>query len=152
MNVLMLLKPKSEINYLIDTYSMRQGLEQMRAHGYSATPVITREGKYVGSVREGDFLWKILENAKVIDNIKKCEQYSIRELIEPGYNPAVNIGVTMDELIERAANQNFIPVVDDRGYFIGIVTRKNIIKTFCDYDNYLYLKKLTANAKSQVSE
>ena len=55
MNVLMLLKPKSEVEYLIDTYTLRQGLEKMRAHGYTAIPVISKDGEYMGCVSEGDF-------------------------------------------------------------------------------------------------
>ena len=31
------------------------------------------------------------------------------------------------ELVERASNQNFVPVVDDNGIFIGIVTRKDVL-------------------------
>ena len=38
----------------------------------------------------------------------------------------------MDQLIEAAMNQNFVPVVDDRGMFIGIVRRQAIIR-YC-YD------------------
>lgn len=129
----MLLQPKSEVEYLIDTYTLRQGLEKMRAHGYTAIPVITKEGMYVGSVSEGDFLWNIIDKADEIDGIKKLENYRIREIMDQNRNPAVNINVSMEELIDRAENQNFIPVVDDRGYFIGIVTRKTIINTFCDY-------------------
>ena len=33
----------------------------------------------------------------------------------------------MEELFERITNQNFVPVTDDRGIFIGIITRKDII-------------------------
>ena len=36
----------------------------------------------------------------------------------------------IEELLMRAMNQNFIPVVDDRNLFIGIVTRKDVIKHF----------------------
>jgi CBS domain-containing protein len=36
----------------------------------------------------------------------------------------------MDELLDSAMQQNFIPVVDDTGSFIGIVTRKDIIRYF----------------------
>lgn len=46
----------------------------------------------------------------------------------PGFNPAVRIDVALEELVERALRQSFIPVVDDRGAFVGIVTRQNIIK------------------------
>ena len=40
----------------------------------------------------------------------------------------------MDELLDSAMNQNFIPVVDDVGSFIGIVKRGAIIQ-YC-YDRY----------------
>ena len=33
----------------------------------------------------------------------------------------------MEELFEKITNQNFVPVTDDRGIFIGIITRKDII-------------------------
>lgn len=132
MNVLMLLKPKSEVEYLVDTYTLRQGLEKMRVHSYTAIPVISKEGLYVGSVSEGDFLWHIIENGNKNDSLKKCENYRIREILKPDRNPAVTVNVGMNTLIGRAENQNFIPVTDDRGYFIGIVTRSTIIKTFCE--------------------
>ena len=134
MNVLMLLQPKSEVEYITDTCTLRQGLEKMRAHGYTAIPVITKEGMYVGSVSEGDFLWHIVEHAGEIDDIRKCENYSIRDIMDPDRNPAVGVGVDMDTVIERAENQNFIPVTDDRGFFIGIVTRRDVIRAFCDAD------------------
>lgn len=33
----------------------------------------------------------------------------------------------MSELFNRSLEQNYVPVVDDRNIFIGIVTRKTII-------------------------
>ena len=45
-----------------------------------------------------------------------------------GFNPPVSVGVSLDDLLERAMRQSFIPVVDDRGAFVGIVTRQNIIR------------------------
>lgn len=41
---------------------------------------------------------------------------------------AVTVTTSMDQLIEAAMNQNFVPVVDDRGIFIGIVRRQAIIR------------------------
>ena len=135
MNVLMLLKPKSEIEYLLDTCTLRQGLEKMRAHSYTAIPVISKEGLYVGSVSEGDFLWHIVEHAKQLDHINKCENYKIGDILRSDYIPAVTINVDMETLIKRAEHQNYIPVTDDRGFFIGIVTRGRIIETFCSTQN-----------------
>ena len=131
MNILMLLKPKSEVEYLLDTWTVRQGLEKMRAHGYAAIPVLTKDGQYVGCVSEGDFLWHLVDRTGQIDSIRKCENYRIRELIKPERNPAVTVDVDMETVLERSMHQNFIPVTDDYGAFIGIVTRQDIIRRFC---------------------
>ncbi len=135
MNIPMLLKPKSEVEYIIDTCTMRQGLEKMRKHGYTAIPVLSRDGLYVGSVSEGDFLWSLVERSGEIDSIRKCESYRIRDIMKEGRNPAVTVDVDMTTVIERAMHQNFIPVTDDRGYFIGIVTRQDIIYHLCGVDH-----------------
>ncbi len=34
----------------------------------------------------------------------------------------------IEELVGRAVEQNFVPVVDDRGAFVGMVRRKSIIQ------------------------
>ena len=133
MNVLMLLKPKDTVHYIYDYSTLRQGLEKMRAHSYTALPVINSEGKYEGTVSEGDFLYYILERHE--GGIKSQEKHNIRDILRQGFNPAVKIDVKMDELLERAQNQNFVPVTDDRGTFIGIVTRQDIIKHFVNEYN-----------------
>ena len=60
MNVIMLLKPKDTVQYIYEDNTLRQGLEKMRAHSYTAIPVISEDGTYVGTVSEGDFLYYIL--------------------------------------------------------------------------------------------
>ena len=109
MNIAYFLLPKHSVAYLYDDCTFRQGLEKMRHHGYTAIPVISRDGKYVGTVSEGDFLWQLLS--------KDCETLT---------------AYSMKELLHSAMNQNFIPVVDDLGNFTGIVTRKDIIRYFAE--------------------
>lgn len=126
MNVPMLLKTKDQVAYLHDTDTLRQGLEKLRAHGYTAIPVLSGAEYYVGSVSEGDFLWHILSSDN--NNLKFQENYQIKDILRAGFNPAARIDISMDELLERSINQNFVPIVDDRNFFIGIVTRQDIIK------------------------
>ncbi|MGN0597013.1 MAG: CBS domain-containing protein [Ruminiclostridium sp.] len=132
MNILFLLKPKAEIAYIFDHSTLRQGLEKMKFHGYTALPVISDSGLYVGTVSEGDFLWHIIESGK--GAMQKQEEYTVSEIIRKGWNPAVKVTATMDELLLRVMDQNFVPVTDDRGTFIGIITRRDIIKYFYDKD------------------
>lgn len=130
MNALFLLKSKASVALVYDDNTLRQGLERMRAHGYTAIPVINREGDYIGCISEGDFLWHMVDSGEI--DIKSQENYMIKDMIRKNWNPAVRVDVSMDELLERAMNQNFIPVTDDRNKFIGIITRRDIISYFSE--------------------
>lgn len=130
MNIVMLLRPKSEVAYVYEDNSLRQGLEKMRRHGYTAVPVIDREGGYVGTVSEGDFLWHMIDYGDA--DIRKQEAYQIKNILRKDWNMPVKIDETMDELLLRVMDQNFVPVVDDRMRFMGIITRKDIIKYYYD--------------------
>ena len=132
MNIAYFLLPKSRVAFLYDDSSVRQGLEKMKYHGYSAIPVITREGKYAGTVTEGDFLWCLLsgEAGGKIRSMKELEKVCVRDILSEDSTPAVRITVSMEELMNSAMNHNFVPVVDDLGSFTGIVTRKDIIRYF----------------------
>ena len=125
MNIAYFLLPKSRIAYLYDDATFRQGLEKMRNRGYTAIPVIDRDGRYIGTVSEGDFLWRLLAEDRS-PSMRKAEELRVRDIIGNKY-PAVRITVTMETLLESAMNQNFIPVIDDLDKFIGIVTRRDII-------------------------
>lgn len=127
MNVISLLIPKDNSAYIFDNCTVRQGLEKMKAHGYTAIPVLSKDGLYVGTVSEGDFLWNMLDWET--NSIEAMEDMLIADIIRPEFNPSANIYITMDELLKRAVQQSFIPVTDDRGFFIGIVTRQKIILT-----------------------
>ena len=134
-NIAYFLLPKNTVAYLYDDYTFRQGLEKMRYHGYTAIPVITREGQYAGTISEGDFLWRLLaeeESTQRPLSMKDLEGLRIRDILNKNAYPPVRITVTMEELVNSAMQQNFIPVVDDLGNFTGIVTRKDIIRYFSE--------------------
>ena len=135
LNIAYFLIPKSKVAFLYDDFTFRQGLEKMRHHGYTAIPVISRSGQYVGTVSEGDFLWHLLQNVQddtQVLTMKEVETLQVRDILGADKYPCVHITVSMDDLLASAMNQNFIPVIDDLGNFIGIVTRKDIIRYFSD--------------------
>lgn len=126
MNIVFLLRPKAQVSYIYDDNTVRQGIEKMKAHGYTAVPVITRDGRYVGTITEGDLLWNVLE--KYNGNMKSLEKQKVQEIVRKSFNPSVSVGTKIDELLNRVCKQNFVPIVDDRGVFMGIVTRKSVIE------------------------
>ena len=125
-NILFFLTPKAMCSYLYDDYTMRQALEKMESAGYSALPILNKRGEYRGTLTEGDLLWGI-KNMCYMD-MRQAEAHRIMEISRKKDNIPVRVTTSMHDLVERSVTQNFVPVVDDKETFIGIVTRGDIIK------------------------
>ena len=124
------LQPKQDVTYLMENSTMRQAMEKMEFHGYTAVPTIDDHGKYVRTLTEGDLLWKMKNTPDLTFN--DTSRISLREVPVGRKVEAVFINSTMEDLLDLALNQNFVPVIDDTGIFIGIVTRKAIIAYFIE--------------------
>lgn len=130
------------------TETLRQTVEKMEHRKFSCIPILNKEGKYTGTISEGDLLWGIkLLNINSTD-LKEMENVSIMAIPRRATYKPVHADADMEDLLDRAINQNYVPVVDDKGSFIGIITRKEIIK-YC----YKEMKKLSAlHEKQDTSE
>lgn len=131
MNIAYFLTPKQDTAYLYIDYTLRQALEKMRAHGYTQIPVISRNGQYIDIVTEGDFLWYMLGRGDV--SMLNAEDLKLSDVLNrTRARPfqCARITATVDEIVALVMNQNFLPVTDDDGSYIGIVTRRSIIRHF----------------------
>ena len=111
--------------------TLRQALERMEAAHFTALPILNKKGEYCGTLTEGDLLWA-LKNLCSMD-MRQAESHRIMEITHRKDNVPVRVNTNMHDLIDRAARQNFIPVVDDKNAFIGIITRRSIIK-YCQQE------------------
>ena len=125
MNITRFIVPKSLVEFVTVDHTVRQALEKMRFHRYAAIPVIDGEGKYVGTLRNDDILSYFLNSGSF--DTKTAEKDKVTEIIDGVYSPPVYHNASMEELIERVREHNFVPVVDDRGCFVGIILRRDIL-------------------------
>lgn len=128
MNILFLLIPKKNVDYLFADFTVRQAVEKMNVNRYSTIPVLDRRtGHYVRSVTSSDILTFITEhkyNWAMLENIPLVDVPSSREI------RAVSCYAEESDLIANIIEQNYVPVVDDKDVFIGIVTRKAVINAY----------------------
>jgi CBS-domain-containing membrane protein len=134
MNIAFFLTPKSEIIYENTDSTMRQVLERMEHHSYTAIPILDRDGKYIGTLTEGDLLWKIKNTPGL--SFRNTNKVLVRDIERRKVHEVVTINADIDSIIGLARNQNFVPVVDDEGVFIGIIKRSDIID-YC----YTFIKE-----------
>lgn len=125
MNVFRFIIPKSLVEYITIDSTVRQGLEKMRFHRYVAIPVLDNEGKYLGTLRNDDILQYFL--SKESFDTRTAEKTSVAEILDRDYSKPLYHNATMEELFELVKEHNFVPVVDDRGCFIGIVLRRDVM-------------------------
>ncbi len=129
MNILFFLTPKANCEVLYDDESVREALERMERSGYAALPIFRKDdGLYHGTLTDGDILWALKNRCKF--DIKDAQSCSIMEIEHQKDYLPVSVSTDMRDLLSKALDQNFVPVVDDRGSFIGIVTRKSILAQY----------------------
>jgi len=129
MNILFFLTPKCDVAYVEEEDSLRNTLEKMEFHRYSAIPVLSKDGKFAGTLTEGDLLWEIKNQLNL--DLKEAEKVLVKDIPMRKHFEAVGINSSMEGLVARSLTQNFVPVVDDLGHFIGIVKRRDLM-------DYLY--------------
>ena len=130
MNILFFLTPKAMCAYIEADDTLRQAMERMERSGYSALPVLDKNGKYCGVVTEGDLLWTVKRVCGL--DLRQTEEHSISEIEHRRAVQPVRVDTRVEDLISVAAEQNFVPVIDDKGDFIGIVTRSRILKYYLE--------------------
>ena len=146
MNILFFLILKSDVAYIFENETLRQTVEKMEHRKFSCIPILNKEGKYTGTISEGDLLWGIKRLNINITDLKQMEDVSIMAIPRRATYKPVHADADMEDLLDRAINQNYVPVIDDKGSFIGIITRKEIIK-YC----YKEMKELSA-LRAQMEE
>ena len=126
MNVLFFLTPKASCTDIYEDFTIRQALERMEPSRFATIPILKRTGEYVGTIAEGDLLWAIKNNYMM--NMKDAEGRPVMEVARRKDYQPVTVSTNPQELLAMAVSQNFVPMVDDRNSFIGIVTRQKIME------------------------
>ena len=128
MNVLFFLTPKCECSVILETDSLRQVMEKMEKNSHAAVPLLDREGRYSGTISEGDLLWFIKNRLSGGIDMKAAERIKVTEIPRKRDYTAISGRANVDEIIQMSISQNFVPIQDDEEKFIGIVTRTDVMK------------------------
>jgi len=128
MNIAFFLVPKNEVVYLPVNCTMRQALEKMEYHRYTAVPLINEQGKYVGTITEGDLLWKMKNTPGL--TFADTAKVMVKDIPLRIKNTTIGVNGEMEDIFSLAIMQNFVPVVDDSDIFIGIIRRREIMEYY----------------------
>lgn len=125
MNIAFFLVPKRDVAYIKYESTMRQALEKMEYHRYTSVPLVDQEGKYAGTLTEGDLLWKIKNTTGL--TFENTNKVMLSDIPLHRQHEPIHIDAEMEDILSKSLEQNFVPVVDDQDHFIGIIRRREII-------------------------
>lgn len=138
MNIFPFMTLKAETKFLLDTFTLRQALEKMEFYRYSVIPLLDDSGRYIGTLSEGDLLRYIKKDLDF--DLTKGEDVKIADITRYRSYKPLSLEFTLEDLIELAMEQNFIPILDDRGVFMGIIRRRTILE-YCKKELHDSLKE-----------
>ena len=141
LNVFELLTPKSSVTFILENSTVRQAIEKIIYHKFTVVPVLSANGEYVGTISEGDVL-RYLVAKKGMDKAA-CESVLIKDIEKYRSYAPVKVDASFEEIYEASLIQNFIPIVDDRNVFIGLIRRKEVVS---------YIKKMVDECKGKSSK
>ena len=125
MNILFFLTPKVEVGYVYSSDTMGQAIDKMLRYQFTTVPVLNEvTGKYEGTLANDDLLRELNRHPSltIAASVSRRRDYS-----------AVRADADMEDLLVSATSQNFVPVVDDTGCFIGIITRREVMRYLRDH-------------------
>lgn len=126
-----LLTPKTKVEYLYNDITVGEAIAKMKKRRYALIPVLERNSnRYLYSISSSDLLYKIMQ----IGDVKKAEALPLSEVeINRLVIPAPQVK-DIESLGDLLSSQNFVPIVDEKGIFLGLVTRRSVF-------NYLLAEK-----------
>ena len=105
MNILFFLTPKAQVRYVGADDTLRQALEKMDHYQYASVPIVDEK-----------------------TGRRKAEDIPLRQIPRKRDYLPITASANIEDIVQAAISQNFVPVVDDLGCFIGIITRREVIR------------------------
>jgi CBS domain-containing protein len=115
-----------EVLTVLEETTIEDALRILVNNRVTGLPVVNKEGKMVGVVSEYDLLVQLVKKEKPDAELFKQKIEFTKEV------HSVKGGVALKEIVPMFVNAKFrrLPVVDDSGKLIGIITRRDMMRIY----------------------
>ena len=116
--------PADELAIFIDTHNSDHVMLLLVNNGYSRVPVITKDKKYVGTISIADIM-----SYQVKHQLTEWElnQMDIGQMVNTKIK-TIRKEADLTGIMHLLVDYPFLPVLDDDQQFLGIITRRSILK------------------------
>lgn len=134
--------PASRIAFVQDDNPLFHAFLILTKVKYSKIPVLDKNHRVVGLLSLAMITDKMLTEADII--VEPLSTLKVRDVMQTDFDKINFVQTKLEKQLHLLIDNNFIPVVDDKGVFQGLITRREWIKAFnyvahslddCNVDN-----------------
>ncbi|OJF95325.1 cyclic-di-AMP-binding protein CbpB [Alkalibacterium sp. 20] len=120
-----LVKPAEKVAVVGVKNGLDHALLLLTTDKYAVVPVLDARSKMRGLISMPIIMQTIMDIEDV--HFEKLSEIKVGEVMDTDY-PAVTEDFELEDVLRMLVNHAFITVVDNEGYFKGIITRSEILK------------------------
>ncbi|TCD46047.1 CBS domain-containing protein [Streptococcus sp. X16XC17] len=117
------LTPANQLAVLVDTHNIDHAKLLLCNMAYSRVPVVTEDNRFFGSIGLREIM-----SYQSLNNLTDDELNQDISLIAKTDVETVPEQYRLEEVLRKLVDEPFLPVVGDNREFLGIITRKSILK------------------------
>ena len=111
---------------LTDTNNLEHALLVLTNIGYSKIPVLNKEQQLVGLISLSNVVSEMFDTESI--NPERLAKVQVSDVMDKNVK-ATMLPFNIEKILNLLVDSNFIPVVDEKEKFLGIITRKEILKS-----------------------
>ncbi|MGT2800604.1 CBS domain-containing protein [Streptococcus sp. zg-86] len=117
------LTPANKLAVIIDTHNVNHAKLLLSHMTYSRVPVVTEENRFVGTIGLREIVTYQTENELTDEELEMDIALIVKRDVA-----TVGAHYHLEEVMRKLIDQAFLPVVGEDQKFLGIITRKSILK------------------------
>ncbi|MCH4169029.1 MAG: CBS domain-containing protein [Streptococcaceae bacterium] len=115
--------PMDNVAIFVDTNKLNHAVLVLSKNKYAKIPVVDKDEKFVGIVGLTEIISFMMENNLSMESLA---EHHVLEVVKEVNT--VNPDYTLEEILHHLVDEPFLPVVAEDNMFIGIITRKELLK------------------------
>ena len=119
------LTPADKLAVIIDSHNMDHAKLLLSHMSFSRVPVVTEDNRFVGTIGLNEIIQYQAEN-----ELSDEELYQDISLIANRDVASVKENYELADILRKRIDESFLPVLGENDEFLGIITRKAILKAF----------------------
>ena len=120
-----ILMEADNVAHVLGNHSVMHAAIVLGQISYSRIPVLDEENHFLGTIALSNIIQPMFETSEM--DARNINHLKVKDVMDKE-NIVIHTPINHEEVLHKMVNANFLPVLDEENYFLGIITRQSILK------------------------